>query len=79
MPLWKNVPPNTKVGQKIDDWWVVELKKAPSFAKMLRRASAIKHNEFWESRDSSRIVDVPNVGPNLLWALLKGPQISFLP
>jgi hypothetical protein len=78
MPVWTNVPRNTKVGQKIDDRWVAELKEAPSFTKKVQRANVLAHNEFWKDRDPSRVLEVPEVGPDLLWARVVGPQLQLL-
>ena len=53
------------------------MREAPAFSKRVQRYNVLSHNEFWKDRDPSRVLEVPGVGPDLLWARVVGPQMSL--
>jgi hypothetical protein len=74
MTLWRSVKPNTKIGDKIDDMFVLELKKEPSFLERVCRANAIQYNK---NHDKEHQIEIEDVGPDLLLARLGAAQLEL--
>lgn len=66
MPVWKNVPNGTKIGDILKDGkTVIDLRKHPSITRLVNRYNIIEWNK---DKEKFLHLSVPEIGPDLLWA-----------